>query len=118
MQTRMWVVAGVEWVVAGVEWVVAGVEWVVAGVEWVQALGIVRVAVKGCVRGSSVEARILVGMVACQARSQGRWNLTPLDSQQVVLVHPEMGLQQLLTMPLASCPHSQRLGHWGRKLQR
>ena len=81
--------------------------WVVARVEWVQALGIVGVAVKGYVHGSSVEARILAGMVACQARSQGRWNLTPLHLQRVALVHPEMGLQQLLAMPLASRPHPQ-----------
>ena len=53
---------------------------VMAGVEWVWALGIVGVAVKGYVRGNSVEARILVGMVTCQARSQGRRNLTPLDA--------------------------------------
>ena len=81
--------------------------WVVAGVEWVWALEIVRVVVKGYVRGNSVEARILAGMVAYQACSQGHWNLTPLDSQRVALVHPEMGLQQLLTMPLASRPHPQ-----------
>ena len=78
-----------------------------AGVEWVRALGIVRVAVKGCVRGSNVKACILAGMVTCQARSQGRWNLTPLDLQRVALVHPETGLQQLLAMPLASHPHPQ-----------
>ena len=81
--------------------------WVVARVEWVWALGIVRVAVKGCVHDSSAEVCILAGMVTCQARSQGHRNLTPLDSQHVVLVHPEMGLQQLLTMPLASRPHPQ-----------
>ena len=78
-----------------------------AGVEWVWVLGIVGVVVKGCVRGNSVEAHILVDMVACQARSQGRRNLTPLDLQHVVLVHPETGLQQLFAMPLASCPHPQ-----------
>ena len=89
-----------------------------AGVEWVWALGIVGVTVKACVHGSSVEARILAGMVACQVRSQGRRNLTPLHSQRVALVHPETGLQQLLAMPLVSRPHSQRLGHWGRKLQK
>ena len=81
--------------------------WVVAGVEWVQALGIVGVAVKGCVRGSSDKVRILTGMVTCQAHSQGRRNLTPLDSQCIALVHPETGLQQLLAMPLTSCPHPQ-----------
>ena len=53
-----------------------------AGVEWVQELGIVRVAVKGCVHGNSVTARILVDMVAYQAHSQGRrcnghYNRTP-----------------------------------------
>ena len=64
-----------------------------AGVEWVQALGIVGVAVKGCVHGSSDEGHILVGMVAYQAHSQGCQNLTPLDSQSVVLLHPEMGPQ-------------------------
>ena len=92
--------------------------WVVAGVEWVQALGIVGVTVKGYVCGSSEEVRILMGMVAYQACSQGRQNMTPLDSQCIVLVHPEMGLQQLLAMPLVSHLHPQRLGHWGRKLQR
>ena len=51
-----------------------------AWVEWVWALGIVGVVVKVYVRGNSVEARILVGMVACQARSQGRRNLTPLHA--------------------------------------
>ena len=67
--------------------------WVVARVEWVWALGIVGVMVKECVHGSNVEARILAGMVACQARSQGRQNLTPLDLQRIALVHPETGLQ-------------------------
>ena len=67
--------------------------WVVAGVEWVWALGIVGVVVKGCVRGNSVEAHILMGMVACQARSQGRRNLTPLDVQCVALLHPEPSLK-------------------------
>ena len=81
--------------------------WVVAGVEWVQGLGIVGVAVKVCVHGSSVEDRILVGMVAYQARSQGRRNLTPLGSQCVALVHPETSLQQLLAMPPVSRPHPQ-----------
>ena len=89
-----------------------------AGVEWVRALGIVRVAVKGYVRGNNVEVRILAGMVACQAGSQGRRNLTPLQAQGVVLLHPETGLQQLLPMPLARRPHPQRFGHWGWKLQR
>ena len=89
-----------------------------AGVEWVRALGIVGVAVKGCVRGNIQGAHILTDMVACQARSQGRWNLTPLDAQCVALLHPEPSLKQLLAMPLASCPHPQQLGHWGRKLQR
>ena len=78
-----------------------------ARAEWVRELGIVGVVVKGCVRGNSVEARTLTGMVACQARSQGCWNLTPLDSQCIALVHPETGLQQLLAMPLASCLHPQ-----------
>ena len=78
-----------------------------AWAEWVREQGIVGVVVKGCVCGNSVEARILAGMVAYQACSQGHWNLTPLDSQRVALVHPEMGLQQLLTMPLASRPHPQ-----------
>ena len=78
-----------------------------ARVEWVWAMGIVGVMVKVYVHGNSVEAHILVGMVACQARSQGCRNLTPLDSQHVALVHPEMGLQQLLVMPLASRPHPQ-----------
>ena len=64
-----------------------------AGVEWVRALGIVGVAVKGCVRGNSVEAHILVGMVAYQAGSQGRQNLTPLQAQGVALFHPETSLQ-------------------------
>ena len=63
-----------------------------AGVEWVRALGIVGVTVKGYVHGSSAEVRILVGMVACQARSQGRRNLTPLQAQGVALLHPEPGL--------------------------
>ena len=89
-----------------------------AGVEWVRAMGIIGVVVKVYVCGNSVEACILVGMVACQACSQGRRNLTPLGSQRVALVHPETGLQQLLVMPLVSCPHPQRLRHWGRKLQR
>ena len=66
-------------------------------VEWVWELEIVRVMVKGCVRGNSGEGRILTGMVACQAHSQGRQNLTPLDSQCVALFHPETGQQQLLT---------------------
>ena len=66
--------------------------WVVAGVEWVRALGIVGVAVKGYVRGNSVEVRILSGMVTCQARSQGRRNLTPLQAQGIALFHPEAGL--------------------------
>ena len=89
-----------------------------AGVEWVWVLGIVRVTVKGCVHGNSVEARILAGMVTCQAHSQGRQNLTPLDSQHIALLHPETGLQQLLTMPLVSHSHPQQLGHWGQKLQK
>ena len=89
-----------------------------AGVEWVWALGIVGVAVKGYVHGNSVEARILTGMVTCQAGSQGRRNLTPLQAQGVALFHPEPSLQQLLAMPLASRPHPQRLRHWGRKPQR
>ena len=89
-----------------------------AGVEWVRALGIVGVSVKGYVRGNSVEAHILVGMVTCQARSQGHRNLTPLQAQGVALFHPEPGLEQLLPMPLARCPHPQRLGHWGRKFQK
>ena len=89
-----------------------------AGVEWVWALGIIGVAVKGCVHGSSAEAHILTGMVACQAGSQGRRNLTPLQVQGVALFHPEPGLQQLFAMPLTSRPHPQRLRHWGRKLQR
>ena len=63
--------------------------WVVAGVEWVRALGIVGVTVKECVRDSSVADHILVGMVACQACSQGRRNLTPLQAQGVALFHPE-----------------------------
>ena len=63
-----------------------------AGVEWVWALGIVGVAVKGYVRGNSVEARILSDMVAYQAGSQGCWNLTPLQAQGVALVHPEPSL--------------------------
>ena len=92
--------------------------WVVAGVEWVRVLGIVGVTVKGYVRGNSVEACILVGMVAYQAGSQGRQNLTPLQAQGVPLLHAQTGLQQLFPMPLARCPHPQRLGHWGRKLQR
>ena len=58
-----------------------------AGVEWVRALGIVGVAVKGCVHDSIPEAHILAGMVACQARSQGHRNLTPLDPQCVALLH-------------------------------
>ena len=66
--------------------------WVVAGVEWVQALGIVGVAVTGCVHDSSAKARILAGMVACQAGSQGRRNLTPLQAQGIALFHPEPGL--------------------------
>ena len=78
-----------------------------ARAEWVWELGIVGVVVKGCVRGNSVEACTLAGMVACQARSQGCQNLTPLDSQCIALVHPETGLQQLLVMPLASCLHPQ-----------
>ena len=61
-----------------------------AGVEWVRALRIVGVAVKGYVRDSSVEARILAGMVTCQAGSQGRRNLTPLQVQGVALFHPEL----------------------------
>ena len=81
--------------------------WVMARVEWVRVLGIVGVMVKGCVHDNSVEARILTGMVACQACSQGHRNLTPLNSQRVVLIHPETGLQQLLTMPLTSHPHPQ-----------
>ena len=92
--------------------------WVVAGEEWVWALGIVRVVVKGCVHGSSAEARILTGMVACQAGSQGRRNLSLLQAQGVALYHPETSLQQLLAVPLARRPHPQRLRHWGRKLQR
>ena len=64
-----------------------------AGVEWVQVLGIVGVAVKGYVHDSSAEARILAGMVACQAHSQGRQNLTPLDPQCVALLHAQTGLQ-------------------------
>ena len=64
-----------------------------AGVEWVRVLGIVGVAVKGCVHGNSVEVRILADMVACQAHSQGRQNLTPLDLQHVALFHPESCLQ-------------------------
>ena len=76
-------------------------KWVMARVEWVWALGIVGVSVKGCVHGNSVTGRILAGMVAYQACSQGHWNLTLLDLQCVVLVHPEMGQQQLLAMPLA-----------------
>ena len=79
--------------------------WVVAGVEWVWALVIVGVVVKGYVRGNSGEARILAGMVACQARSQGRRNLTPLQAQGVALLHAQTCLQQLLAMPLASHPH-------------
>ena len=78
-----------------------------AVVEWVREMGIVGVAVKVCVHGSNAEVRIPAGMVACQVHSQGRRNLTPLDSQHVVLVHPETGLQQLLVMPLASHPHPQ-----------
>ena len=78
-----------------------------ARVEWVWALGIVGVAVKECVRGSSGEGRILADMVTCQACSQSRWNLTLLHSQRVALVHPEMGQQQLFTMPLTSCLHPQ-----------
>ena len=78
-----------------------------ARAEWVRELGIVGVAVKGCVHGNSVEACTLAGMVACQACSQGCRNLTPLDSQRIALVHPETGLQQLLTMPLASRLHPQ-----------
>ena len=66
--------------------------WVVAGVEWVRVLGIVGVTVKGYVRGNSVEACILVGMVAYQAGSQGRQNLTPLQAQCIVLFHPESSL--------------------------
>ena len=89
-----------------------------ARAEWVWELGIVGVAVKGCVCGNSVKAHTLAGMVACQARSQGHWNLTPLDLQRVALVHPETGLQQLLMMPLVSHLHPQRLGHWGWKLQK
>ena len=65
-----------------------------AGVEWVRALGIVGVAVKGYVRGNSVEARILVGMVTCQARSQGRRNLTPLQAQGVALFVAQHKAQQ------------------------
>ena len=76
-----------------------------AGVEWVRALGIIGVAVKGYVRGNILEAHILAGMVACQARSQGRRNLTPLDAQCVALLHSEPSLKQLLAMPLASRPH-------------
>ena len=91
--------------------------WAVARVEWVRALGIVGISVKECVHGSSAVGHILMGMVACQAHSQGHWNLTPLDPQHVALIHPEMGQQQLLMMPLMSRPHSQRLGHWGWKLQ-
>ena len=60
---------------------------VMAGVEWVRALGFVGVTVKGYAHDNSVVARILAGMVACQARSQGRRNLTPLDPQCVVLLH-------------------------------
>ena len=60
-----------------------------AGVEWVWALGIVGVAVKGYVHDSSAKVCILMGMVACQARSQGRQNLTPLDTQRVALLHPK-----------------------------
>ena len=58
-----------------------------AGVEWVRALGIVGITVQGYVRGNSVEARILAGMVAYQARSQGRQNLTPLQVQGIALLH-------------------------------
>ena len=89
-----------------------------ARVEWVRVLGIVGVTVKVYVCGSSAEVRILSGMVAYQAHSQGRRNLTPLRLQRIAMVHPEMGLQQLLAVPLVSCSHPQRLGHWGRKLQR
>ena len=76
-----------------------------AGVEWVWVLGIVRVAVKGYVRGNSAAVHILAGMVAYQAGSQGRRNLTPLQAQGVALLHPEAGLYQLLVMPLARRPH-------------
>ena len=64
-----------------------------AGVEWVRVLGIVRIAVKGYVRGNSVGGHILAGMVTCQAHSQGHRNLTPLQVQGVALLHPETGLQ-------------------------
>ena len=73
-------------------------KWVVALVEWVWVLGIVGVSVKGCVHGSSAKGRIPTGMVAYQARSLGRWNLTPLGSQCVALVHPETGQHQLLAI--------------------
>ena len=76
-----------------------------ARVEWVWALGIFRVVVTGCVHGSNALDRILTGMVACQAGSQGCWNLTSLQAQGIALFHPEMGPQQLLAMPLVSCPH-------------
>ena len=89
-----------------------------AGAEWVQELGIVGVTVRGCVCGNSVAVRILTDMVAYQVCSQGRRNLTLLDLKCIALLHPEMGLQQLLVMPLTSCPHPQRLGHWGWKPQR
>ena len=55
-------------------------------------MGIVRVTVKGYVRGNSVEAHILAGMVACQAGSQGRRNLTSLQAQGIALLHPEPSL--------------------------
>ena len=78
-----------------------------AGAEWVLVLGIVGVAVKECVCGSSAVGHILEGMVAYQAGSQGCWNLTPLQAQGVVLFHPETSPQQLLVMPLTCHPHSQ-----------
>ena len=64
-----------------------------AGVEWVWALGIVGVTVKGCVHGNIRAVCTLGDMVACQAGSQGRRNLTPLQVQGVALFHPESGLQ-------------------------
>ena len=46
-------------------------------------------------------------MVTYQAGSQGHQNLTPLQTQGIVLLHPETGLQQLFAMPLTCCPHPQ-----------
>ena len=63
-----------------------------AGVEWVWALGIVGVTVKGCVHGNIRAVCTLGDMVACQACSQGRRNLTPLDAQSVALLDPEPSL--------------------------